>query len=37
VLLDHDGWVGFAQHPAGFGRLLGYGVMIAGVALISLS
>ncbi len=37
VLLDHYGWVGFAQHPAGFGRILGCGLMIAGVALISLN
>ncbi|MGX7707883.1 DMT family transporter [Methylobacterium sp. Gmos1] len=37
VLLDHYGWVGFAQHPAGLGRILGCGLMIAGVALISLN
>jgi transporter family-2 protein len=37
VLLDHFGWVGFAQHTAGFGRILGCGLMIAGVALIALS
>ncbi|TNC15314.1 DMT family transporter [Methylobacterium terricola] len=36
VVLDHYGWVGFAQHPAGPGRILGCGLMIAGVALISL-
>jgi len=37
VLLDHYGWVGFAQHPAGPGRILGCGLMIAGVALIALA
>lgn len=36
VLLDHYGWVGFTQHPAGLWRILGCGLMIAGVALISL-
>ncbi|KMO21008.1 DMT family transporter [Methylobacterium platani] len=35
VLLDHYGWVGFAPHPAGPWRLLGCGLMIAGVALIA--
>ncbi|AWN48910.1 hypothetical protein DK419_23280 [Methylobacterium terrae] len=37
VLLDHYGWVGFAQHAAGPWRVLGCGLMVAGVALISLS
>jgi transporter family-2 protein len=36
VLLDHYGWVGFAQHPAGLWRILGCGLMVGGVALISL-
>jgi transporter family-2 protein len=35
VLLDHFGWFGFAQHPAGLARLAGCSLMIAGVFLIS--
>lgn len=35
VLLDHFGWLGFEQHPAGFARLAGCALMIAGVFLIS--
>ena len=34
VLLDHFGWLGFAQHPAGVARLAGCSLMIAGVFLI---
>ena len=36
VVLDHHGWVGFAQHPAGPGRILGCALMVGGVALVSL-
>lgn len=36
VVLDHYGWVGFAQHTAGPWRILGGLLMIGGVALISL-
>ena len=35
VLLDHFGWIGFKEHPAGIARLIGCGLMIAGVFLIS--
>jgi bacterial/archaeal transporter family-2 protein len=35
VLLDHFGWLGFAQHSAGIARLAGCSFMIAGVFLIS--
>jgi transporter family-2 protein len=35
VLLDHFGWLGFAQHPAGVARVAGCSLMIAGVFLIS--
>jgi transporter family-2 protein len=35
VLLDHYGWLGFAQHPGGVARLAGCSLMIAGVFLIS--
>jgi bacterial/archaeal transporter family-2 protein len=35
VLLDQFGWLGFAQHSAGIGRLAGCCLMIAGVFLIS--
>jgi bacterial/archaeal transporter family-2 protein len=35
VLLDHFGWLGFAQHPAGVARLAGCSLMIVGVFLIS--
>jgi transporter family-2 protein len=35
VLLDHFGWLGFAQHSAGVARLAGCALMIAGVFLIS--
>ena len=34
VLLDHFGLVGFEQHDAGFGRILGCAVMIAGLAAV---
>ena len=35
VLLDHFGWIGFEQHPASVARLIGCGLMVAGVFLIS--
>lgn len=37
VILDHFGWLGFAQHTAGPWRILGGLLMIGGVALISLT
>lgn len=35
VVLDHFGWVGFEVHPAGWGRMIGCILMIAGFALIA--
>ena len=35
VALDHFGWLGFAQHAAGPGRLVGALLMVIGVALIA--
>jgi bacterial/archaeal transporter family-2 protein len=35
VALDHFGWLGFDQHPAGAGRLIGAALMVIGVALIA--
>jgi transporter family-2 protein len=35
VLLDHFGWLGFTEHPAGVARLAGCSLMIVGVFLIS--
>ena len=35
VLLDHHGLLGFQQHAAGWGRLAGAALMIAGVVLVS--
>jgi len=35
VLLDHFGWVGFEVHPAGWGRIIGCLLMVAGFALIA--
>ncbi len=35
VLLDHFGWIGFEQHSAGPGRLIGCLFMIVGVSLIA--
>lgn len=37
VLLDHFGWIGFAQHSASLPRLAGCTFMIAGVFLIAKS
>lgn len=36
IVLDHFGWVGFERHPASLWRLLGGGLMIAGVVLVAL-
>lgn len=35
VMLDHFGWLGFAQHSAGIARLAGCCLMVAGVILIA--
>jgi transporter family-2 protein len=35
VLLDHFGWIGFAQHPASMTRLAGCALMVIGVFLIA--
>ncbi len=35
VLLDHFGLLGFQQHSAGIGRVIGAALMIAGVSLIA--
>lgn len=35
VLLDHFGWIGFEQHSASTGRLIGCMLMVVGVFLIS--
>src|SRR5919199_3488941 len=35
VLVDHYGWIGFELHSAGWGRILGCVLMIAGFALIA--
>lgn len=35
VLLDHFGWIGFEQHPAGIARIAGCALMLAGAFLIS--
>lgn len=37
VLLDHYGLLGFEQHGAGWGRIVGTALMCAGVALVSLT
>ncbi len=34
LLVDHFGWVGFEENPATPGRLLGMGLVAAGVALV---
>lgn len=36
LLFDHYGWLGFEEHPAGFGRLAGAALMLGGLALICL-
>jgi transporter family-2 protein len=35
IALDHFGWIGFRQHPASWPRMLGGGLMIAGLWLMS--
>jgi transporter family-2 protein len=35
VALDHFGLVGFKEHPVGWLRLLGCGLMVAGVVLVA--
>jgi transporter family-2 protein len=35
VVLDHFGWVGFTEHAAGIGRILGCLLMVAGFFLIA--
>lgn len=35
IMLDHFGWLGFAPHPPGPGRLIGAVLMIVGVALVA--
>jgi transporter family-2 protein len=34
VVLDHFGWIGFPEHPASAGRLLGMLLIVLGVILI---
>jgi bacterial/archaeal transporter family-2 protein len=35
VLFDHFGWMGFDEHPAGIGRIVGCVLMIVGISLVS--
>jgi transporter family-2 protein len=35
VVLDHFGWVGFTEHAAGLGRIVGCALMVAGFVLIA--
>ena len=35
ILLDHFGWVGYAEHPASLWRILGAVLMVAGVGLVA--
>jgi len=35
IALDHFGWLGFAQHAAGPGRIIGATLMVIGVTLIA--
>lgn len=35
VILDNFGWLGFEQHPAKVGRIVGAVVMIAGLFLVA--
>jgi bacterial/archaeal transporter family-2 protein len=34
VVLDHFGWLGLAEHPAGIGRVLGCVLMVLGIGLV---
>ncbi|MDB5647121.1 DMT family transporter [Methylobacterium sp.] len=36
ILLDHFGWIGFAQHPASPWRILGGLLMVGGIALVAM-
>ncbi|MBY0299105.1 MAG: DMT family transporter [Methylobacterium sp.] len=36
IVLDHFGWVGFKEHPAGLGRIAGGVLMVLGVSLVAL-
>jgi bacterial/archaeal transporter family-2 protein len=36
VVFNHFGWLGFAEHPAGIGRVLGCTLMVIGIGLVSL-
>ena len=35
IALDHFGLVGFKQHPAGIGRLIGAALMVAGIVCVA--
>ncbi len=35
LLLDHMGWLGFKEHPAGVGRAIGAVLMVAGLGCIA--
>ena len=35
LAMDHFAWLGFQEHPASAGRLIGGALMIAGLALIA--
>ena len=36
VVADHFAWLGFDEHAAGLGRILGSAMMVAGIALVSI-
>jgi uncharacterized membrane protein YdcZ (DUF606 family) len=33
-VIDHFGWVGFTEHPVTAGRVVGLGLLAAGVILV---
>ena len=35
VAIDHYGWLGFPQHTASVGRIVGTGLMVVGVGLVA--
>ena len=35
IVLDNFGWIGFKQHPASWPRMLGGGLMVVGLWLMS--
>jgi bacterial/archaeal transporter family-2 protein len=35
IVVDHFGWLGFEQHPANLGRIIGGLLMVIGIALVS--